>query len=149
MGLRSGRITKREVRNPTRKYIRRMAIPINNDGEQPSNSTREGTITATSTEPIPSIVNTTAISSTMVTPSIMQEGIVSPPSVTQSHPVTLRHIMAIEFRPFTTGFAMPMSGRQQPYGMPTSVMASLYTNPSNFAKMLQRHIRQYWRQGRP
>lgn len=72
MRLRSGRITKREVRKPTKKYIRRMSIHINNNGKQTSNSMGEGAFTSTSTEPIPSIASTTVISSTMVTPLIMQ-----------------------------------------------------------------------------
>lgn len=110
MRLMTGRITKREVRKPTRKYVRRMAIPRNRNGEQPFNSTGEGTIMAISIEPIPFIASTTAIPSMTITPLIMQEGTIFPPSDTQSHSVTPRPIMVREYRPFARGFTMPLLG---------------------------------------
>ena len=82
--MRSGKITKREVRKPMRKYVRRMAILRNNNGEQSSNSTGAGTIIVTSTEPIPLIASTTIIPSIMVAPSIVQEGMVFPLSNPES-----------------------------------------------------------------
>lgn len=44
-----------------------------------------------------------------------------------------RPIMATEARTFVTNFIMPMLGRDQPYGMPTSMMAKLHTNSATFA----------------
>lgn len=41
--------------------------------------------------------------------------------------------MATDFRPFATSFTMLMMGREQPYGMPTSMMENLHTHPSKFA----------------
>ncbi|KAI5391002.1 hypothetical protein KIW84_076025 [Lathyrus oleraceus] len=96
MRLRSGRITKREIRKLKRKYVKRMAIPRNNNGEQPSNSTGAGTITATSTEPTPSIASVTSTPSMMVTPTTVQEGVIFPPSITQSHPIEVVHPKAGE-----------------------------------------------------
>jgi hypothetical protein len=32
-------------------------------------------------------------------------------------------------RPFVTNFTMPLPGREQPFGMPTSVMANLHNSP--------------------
>ncbi|KAI5427897.1 Tyrosine-protein phosphatase dsp3 [Lathyrus oleraceus] len=73
MRPRSGRITKREVRNPIRRYARRLAIPRNNNGEQPSNSTRTSTIATMLTEPIPSSAIITAeVSLPILSDSIME-----------------------------------------------------------------------------
>lgn len=127
MGLRSCRITKREVRNPTRKYARRMVIPKSN-GKQPYNSTRTSTIAAMSTEPIPLNVNIIAIPTMTVALSTLPEGTILSP-ITQSHPVTSRPIMETEARPFAINFTMPVLGREHPYGMPTSMMGNLQSNP--------------------
>lgn len=79
MRLRSGRIAKRESRNPVRRYVRKIMNPRNNNnGEQPANSIGEGTITATSTEPFAFIASMTAIPSTAVMPSNTHEGMVFP-----------------------------------------------------------------------
>lgn len=117
--------------NPIRRYARRMAIPRNNNGEQPSNSTGADTVAAMSTEPIPSNARAITILSTTVTLSTLPEGKVLSP-ITQSHPVTPRPIMTIEARPFAISFTMPMVGREQPYGMSTSIMENLHTNPMIF-----------------
>lgn len=132
MRLRNGRITKREVRKHTRKYVRRMAIPRNNNREQPSTSTRAGIVTTTSAKPIPSIASTTTMPSTKVTPLTMQEGMIFPlqsPRVTQW---LVDQLWRHKYRPFAMGFRMPILGREQPYGIPTSMMESLHINPSTF-----------------
>lgn len=42
---------KKNVRKPSRRYVRRMVNPINNNnGEQPSNNTGEGAVAANSTK---------------------------------------------------------------------------------------------------
>lgn len=61
MRLRCGKITKREVRRPVQKYVKRITIPRNNNGEQLSNNIGEGTMAAISTEPILSSASTTTI----------------------------------------------------------------------------------------
>lgn len=132
MRLRSGRITKTEVRNPIRRYVRRMTIPINNNGEQSSNSTRAVTIIVISTKPIPSSASTTAIPSMTVALSTLPDWTVLSP-IPQSHPVTPRPIMVIEVKPFITSSIMPMMGHDQPDGMPTSMMENLQTHPVTFA----------------
>lgn len=47
--------------------------------------------------------------------------------------MTHRPIKAMNFRHFATSFTMYMLGREQPYGMPTSMMENLHMNPSTFA----------------
>lgn len=149
MRLKSGNITKKEVRNPTRRYVRKMVTPRNNNGEQPSNSVGVGTITASSTGPISSIARTTTIPSTtimlstMIVPSKAQEGILFSPSITQSHLVTPTPTMT-DFRPFSTSFIMLMLGREQPYGMPTSMMLTCILTLRHSLTMLRIHIHQYW-----
>lgn len=46
--------------------------------------------------------------------------------------MTPRPFMVSDFRPFATNFTMHMSGREQPYGMPMTIMASLCNNPTTF-----------------
>ena len=131
MRLRCGKITKREVRKHVRRYVRRMVNPINNNGDQPSNSVGSGTVSATVTEPIPSTTSTTVMPSTTMTSTIPPEGTIVTP-IPQSHPATPGPFMATDSRPFATSFTMPTPGREQPFGMPTTFMANLQNNPSTF-----------------
>lgn len=119
MRLRSGKITKKEVRKPTRRYVRRKLSPRNNNnGKQSSNNIGVGMIVTSSTEPIasiasmPTIPSTKVMPSTTTIPSIAQEGVVFLPSITQSHPMTPRPTMATDFKPFATSFTMPILGRE-------------------------------------
>ena len=106
MRLRCGKITKREVRKPVRRYVRRMVNPRNNNGDQPSNSAGTGTVFAIVTEPIPSTVSTTVIPSTTVAPMIPPEGTVLSP-IPQSHPVTSRPSMATKMTRIADFFSAP------------------------------------------
>lgn len=63
--------------------------------------------------------------------------------------MTPKLIMATNFRPFATSFTMPMSGHEQPYVIPTSMMESLHTNPSTFADNAANAYSQYWHLDRP
>lgn len=79
------------------------------------------------TKVMPSTASTTTILSNA------QSGpILSPPVRMQGQPVTPRPVGASSFRPYVTWFTMPMSGRKQPYGMPTSMMANLHNSASPF-----------------
>lgn len=131
MRLRCGKITKREVRRPIRRYVWRMTTHRNNNGEQPNSSARTSTIYAPMMEPIPSIASTTAIPSTTVSLITLPEGTFLSP-IPQSHRMTPRQFVASDFRPFATNFTMLMPGREQPYGMPTTMTTSLHNNPSTF-----------------
>lgn len=105
-----------------------MANPIdnNNNGEHPSNKIEEGKVAANSTEANPFISSMKTMSSTA------QEGVVFYPSITQSFHVTPMPIMESNFRPFATNFIMLVPGREQPFGMPTSLMVGLNTNVFTF-----------------
>lgn len=104
-----------------------MVNPPNNNGEQPPHSTRENTVVVNVTEAMPSTVSTTTI------PSSAQSGpVLSSPMRTQGKPVTPRPVGPNSFRSYVTRFTMPMSGREQPYGMPTSTMENLHNSTSTF-----------------
>lgn len=96
--------------------------PRNNNGDQPSNSAGTGTIYVI--VPIPSTTSATVIPSTTVVPIMLPEGTVLS-LIPQSHLVTPRPVMALDYRPFPTNFTMPIPEREQPFGMPIMVMASL------------------------
>lgn len=49
------------------------------------------------------------------------------------------------FRPFMPpGFSMSLSGRDQPYGMPTSMMANLQSSPLVFSEPMMASPLQEW-----
>lgn len=62
--------------------------------------------------------------------------------------MTPRSIMETEARPFATNSTIPMLGREQPYGMSTSIMTNLQINHATFANSDVR-IRQSWCLDRP
>lgn len=83
------------------------------------------------TVPIPSTASATITPSTTVVSTTLPEGIVLSP-IPQSHLVTPRTIVASDYRPFTTNFTMLVPGREQPFGMSTTVVERLQNNPSTF-----------------
>lgn len=131
MRLRCGKIKKREVRRPVRRYIRIMVNPRNNNGDQPSNSVGTGTISATVIEPIASTASATVTPPKMVVPMMLPEGKVYP-LIPQSHLVTPRPIVASDYKLFAIKITMPVPWHKQPFGMPTMVMESLQNNPLTF-----------------
>lgn len=40
------------------------------------------------------------------------------------------------FRPYVSGFSMPVNGREQPFGMPTSMMVNSHNSTSIYAEPL-------------
>lgn len=126
MRLRSDSISKDYPSSTKRIYTIMMNSRNNKNGEQTSNTTGEGIVDASLTEAIASTTNTKTI------PSTAQSGVIFSPSIAQSHYVTPRPTVASDFRPYMSSFIMPMTGREQPYGLPRSVMASLPTNASIF-----------------
>lgn len=132
MRLRCSKITKREVMRPVRKYVKRMIISRNNNGGHTSNNAGRGTVVAMSFGPIPSSASTMVIPSTRVVQvTLLERTVLSP--IPWSHPMTPRPIMATEVGPFAISITMPMLRHEQPYWMPTSMIANLHTNPTTFA----------------
>lgn len=71
--------------------------------------------------------------STTIIPSSAQiEPVLSSLVRTHGQPVTPRPVGASSFRPYMTGFTIPMNGHEQPYGMPTSTMTNLHNSTSTF-----------------
>lgn len=79
MRLRCGKITKREVRRPIRRYVRRMTTPRYNNGEQSTSSIRMDIVSQPMKELVPSIASTPEIPSMMVAlMTLLEEMILSP-----------------------------------------------------------------------
>lgn len=100
------------------KYMREMANPPSNNGET--------TVRISASEAISSMVSTTTtMSNTHIGPILssvrMQGQQMTPPPVGSS-----------AFRSYATGFTIPLNGREQPYGMPTSMMENLHNTTTSF-----------------
>lgn len=61
-----------------------------------------------------------------------KNGPILSPMITQSQPVTPRLVVSSSFRHYMLEFTMHMNGYEHPYGMPTSVMASLHNSASTW-----------------
>lgn len=102
--------------------MREMANLQSNNGET--------TAVVTSSKANPSTVSTTTSSSNthigpILSPVTMHGQQMVPPPVRSS-----------AYRPYATGFMMPLNGREQPYGMPTSMMANLHNTTTVFADLV-------------
>ena len=138
MLLRSGKVATNNKDRPRRRYTRKMANqnppntsnpqnPPNN--EVPVSSTGESTVSAPVSEAIPSM------SSSMPTHSITHSEPILNYVGPRGPPHTPPPIGTSTFRQVPPpGFSIPYSGRDQPYGMPTSVMASLHNASSTFSE---------------
>lgn len=130
MRLRSGKVATNNEPIPKRRYVRRMANPPNNNGEQPHWSTGETTAITSVSRAIPSTTSMTTI------PSSTHSGLILSPVRMQGQPVTPPPVGTGAFRPYVTGFTMPLSGREHLYGMPTLMMENLHNATTTFADPL-------------
>lgn len=139
MLLRCSKVTTTNEDRQMGRYTREMANSNQPDSENPQNmSTNNGeppsvpptggpTVLATVSEPIVSMV------SLMLTYSIAHTRPILNFTGPRSPPQTSPPIGTSVFRPFMPPrFLMLSSGRDQPYGMPTSMMAYLQSAPPVF-----------------
>ena len=140
MLLRSGKLATNNEDRPRRRNTRKMANPNapnasnrqnpqNSEVPPPVSSTGGNTVSAPVSEAIPSM------SSSMPTHSITHSEPILNYVGPRGPPHTPPPIGTSTFRQVPPpGFSMPYSGREQPYGMPTSVMASLHNASSAFSE---------------
>lgn len=107
-----------------------MANPLNNNGEQPPRTTGETMVVTFVYEATPST------SSMKDIPSSIHNRLILSPMSMQGQPVTPPSVGTGSFRPYVTGFTMPLNGREQLYGMPTSMIENLHNATSTFVDPL-------------
>lgn len=90
----------------------------------------ETTVAISVSEANPSTASTTAI------PSNTHNGSILSPVRTRGQQVTPPPVGYSAFRPYVTGFTKHLNSREQPYGMPTSMMANLHNATSMLADPL-------------
>lgn len=122
MRLRSGKIITDNEAIQKKGYIRRMENPPNNNGET--------TVTVSVFETIPSTASTMAISSSAHSGTILS--LVR----TKGQQMTPHPVGSSAFRPYVAGFMRPLNGREQPYGMPTSMLTNFHNAKSTLANPL-------------
>ena len=127
MRLRSGKLAVSEVEIPKRTRVRKMANQPNNPNESIPVSnpvpSAEGNIGSV---PVSEAVPSSAGSIPAVS---MSQNAPSSSFRAQQMPVGTPPPVGNTSRPFVTNFTMPLPGREQPFGMPTSVMANLHNSP--------------------
>lgn len=100
-----------------------------NNGELPLSSSTGGTTVIISVfEPIPPTTSTTPME------SIAQSGSILSYVGTHGPLVTSSLVGTNLFGPYMHGLSMPLNGSEQPYGMPTSMMASFHNTTSMFTE---------------